>query len=162
MPTRPQYLQLLIFLYLEYVTSYRSGFALVTRYPPTTFITYRHMTTPTLMYRLLPSLVLQILHVYHQNDTISNTLPVSISIGCGVTQPHFYATSGVWTQKFTMSGNNLLRNQTAMPTRPRFPQLSIFCYLFCVFFYHSGFALVPRYLHTAGLTHPHMIFRPHM
>ena len=48
-------------------------------------------------------------------------------------------------------GNNVLRDKTAMTTRPHYFQLSTFLYLLCVFLDCYGFDLVPRYMPNGGL-----------
>ena len=53
--------------------------------------------------------------------------------------------------------DKVLRNRTAMSTRPRYFQLYIFLYMLSVFLDCSRFDLVPRYLPTAGLTYHQMI-----
>ena len=55
--------------------------------------------------------------------------------------------------------DKVLRNRTAMSTRPRYFQLYIFLYLLCVFIDCIRIDIVPRYLTTAGLTYRHMSTR---
>ena len=92
----------------------------------------------------------------HWSATLSNILHVWMPLGCGCTQPRFYDMSGFRIRNVTMLEITCYGIKwLCLPDHVTSSCHYIF-YLWCVFLDCRGFALVPMYLPTMGLTYRYM------